>query len=102
MSSDRESVFSGSQDDSLSDSEDSESSTTPPSSSPHEKAVQKRKQMASRKNYFEGQARHPYRLRKRLDKSFKDMDEEFSLTDEVCDYCRPALSKIAEGFHRLN
>ena len=82
MSSDRESVLGGSQDDSFSDSDDSESSsTTPPSSSPHEIAVRKRKRMASRKNYFEGQARHPYRLRKRLDESFKDMDEEFSLTD---------------------
>ena len=71
VSSDSQSLFSGSQDDSLSDSEDRESSsTTPSSSSPHEIAVRKRKRMTSRKNYFEGQARHPYHLRKRLDKSF--------------------------------
>ena len=80
MSTDCESIFGGSSDDSPSSNEDGRASYTSSSST----GVREWKHKTS-------QARHPYRLRKKLNDSFKGVDVETSSTEGVCDYCRPAL-----------
>ena len=61
-------------------------------------AGEKRRRKESRKTFFEGQARKPYRLRKRLRCSLEDND---TVIDGVCKQCAPALGKVKEGFHKL-
>ena len=73
------------------------------SSSPSENeerygAGEKRRRKESRKTFFEGRARKPYRLRKRLRCSLEDND---TVIDGVCKQCAPALGKVIEGFHKL-
>ena len=74
-----------------------------PSSSPSENeeqygAGEKRRREKSRKTFFEGQARKPYRLRKRLRRSMEDSD---TVIDGVCKQCAPALGNVIEGFRKL-
>ena len=59
---------------------------------------EKCRQKESRKTFFGGQARKPYRLRKRLRCSLEDND---TVIDGVCKQCAPALGKVIEGFPKL-
>ena len=60
-------------------------------------AGEKRRRKESRKTFFEGQARKPYRLRKRLHCSLEEND---TVIDGVCKQCAPG-GKVIEGFHKL-
>ena len=64
----------------------------------HYGAAEKQRREQACKNYFEGQSRKPYRLRKRLRNS---MDGNEVVLDGVCKQCSPAFSKIVEGFRKL-
>lgn len=59
----------------------------------------KRKCKSGRDNYFDGQARGAYRLRKTLDDSFKDTN--LPQIEGVCKYFSPAMVTIVQGFRRL-
>ena len=81
-----------------------ESSSEPSlSSSPSENeeqygAGERHRRKQSRKTFFEGRARNPYRVQKRLRRSLEDSDTEI---EGVCKQCAPALGSITEGFHKL-
>ena len=62
---------------------DTSTSSNDESSDPRGHRLQ-RKRKVTRKNYFQGQARYPYSLGKRLDESCKDMDEESPSVEGVC------------------
>ena len=76
------------------------SEPSPSSSSPEEQygAGAKRRRKKSRKTFFEGEARKPYRVRKSLRRSLEDNDTGI---DCVCKQCAPALDKVVEGFRKL-
>ena len=70
------------------------------SSSPEEQygAGAKRRRKKSRKTFFEGEARKPYRVHKSLRRSLEDNDTGI---DFVCKQCAPALGKVVDGFRKL-
>ena len=61
-------------------------------------AGEKRRREQSRKTFFEGQSRKPYRLRKRLRRFLEDSN---TVIDGVCQQCAPALGNVIEGFRKL-
>ena len=52
------------------------------------------------KTFFEGQARKPYRFRKRQRRSLEAEDSD-TVIDGECKQCAPTLGNVIEGFRKL-
>ena len=57
----------------------------------------KRRRKQSRKTFFEGKARKPYRVCKSLRRSLEESD---TTVDAVCSQCAPPLSKVIVGLSK--